>query len=294
MDVSTTPFVLVTGATGATGRATVSELLARGAKVRALVHKVDARSERLRGLGAGIVEGDLLDFTSVRAALEGVGRAYFVFPIVPGIIQATAYFAQAANEVGLEAIVNMSQISARREAKSNAARDHWIAERVFDRSGIAVTHLRPTFFAEWLLYFARMVVRDGTLKLPFSGRHAPISAEDQAMVISTILLNPGPHRNQIYSLYGSEELSYAEMVEVMSQVLNRQVRYEQIDFDAFERVLTAMNRGPFLAQHLREVAIDHRNGLFAGCNDNVEKLIGRKPLSVHEFLHKNKEAFAAA
>lgn len=157
-----------------------------------------------------------------------------------------------------------------------------------------MTHLRPTCFAEWLLYFARMVVRDGALKLPFSGRHAPISAEDQAAVISAILLNPGPHRNQIYSLYGREELSYTEMADVVSEVLNRQVRYEQIDFDAFERVLTAMNRGPFLAQHLREVAIDHRNGFFAGHNNNAEKLIGRRPLSVHEFLHKNKEAFATA
>jgi NAD(P)H dehydrogenase (quinone) len=292
--VSLTPFVLVTGATGATGRATVSELLARGAKVRALVHKADVRSERLASLGAEIVEGDLLDFMSVRAALDGVRRAYFVFPIIPGIIQATAYFAQGASEVGLEAIVNMSQISARREAKSNAARDHWIAERVFDRSGIAVTHLRPTFFAEWLLYFAPSVVRDGSVKLPFSGRHAPISAEDQARVISSILLDPGPHRNHIYSLYGSEELSYAEMAQVMSQVLNRQIRYEQIDFDTFEKALTAMGRGPFLAQHLREVAVDHHHGLFAGKNDLVEQLTGRKPLSLREFLLKNKQAFASA
>ncbi len=292
--MNVTPVVLVTGATGATGRATVSELSARGANVHALVHKADARSERLARLGAKIVEADLLDFSSVRAALEGVGRAYFVFPIVPGIIQATACFAQAASEVGLEAVVNMSQISARREAKSNAARDHWIAERVFDRSGIAVTHLRPTFFAEWLLYFARLIVRDGSLKLPFSGRHAPISAEDQARVISAILMDPGPHRNQTYSLYGGEELSYAEMTEVMSQVLKRQIRYEQVDFDIFERVLTAMGRGPFLVQHLREVAVDHRNGIFAGKNDIVEKLTGRKPQSLREFLLKNKEAFASA
>lgn len=73
--------------------------------MRALVHKADTRSERLRNLGTEIAEGDLLDFASVRAALEGVGRAYSVFPIVPGIIQATAYFAQAATEVGFEAIV---------------------------------------------------------------------------------------------------------------------------------------------------------------------------------------------
>ena len=42
----------------------------------------------------------------------------------PGIIQATAYFAQAAKEAGVEAIVNMSQIIAREDANSRSARDH--------------------------------------------------------------------------------------------------------------------------------------------------------------------------
>src|SRR5690348_8270526 len=109
--------ILVTGATGATGSSTVRELLGRGVRVRAMVHKMDPRSEHLSSLGAEIVEGDLLDFDDVRSALEGIQRAYFVFPIRPGIIQAAGYFAQAANEVRLEAIVNMSQISARRGAR---------------------------------------------------------------------------------------------------------------------------------------------------------------------------------
>jgi hypothetical protein len=58
------------------------------------------------------------------------------------------FFAQAAIEPGVCAFVNMSQITARRIAKSHAAQNHWIAERLFDRSGIPVTHLRPTLFAE--------------------------------------------------------------------------------------------------------------------------------------------------
>jgi NAD(P)H dehydrogenase (quinone) len=99
----------------------------------------------------GVVASDYLDLDAMRAALEGVRRAYFVFPIRPGMIHATAYFAQAAREAGVEAVVHMSQISAREDARSHAARDHWVAERVFDLSGIAVTHLRPPFFAEWLL-----------------------------------------------------------------------------------------------------------------------------------------------
>ena len=56
--------------------------------------------------------GDFLDFDAVRAALNGVQRAYFCYPISPGIVLASAQFAQAAKETRVEVIVNMSQISA--------------------------------------------------------------------------------------------------------------------------------------------------------------------------------------
>src|SRR4029077_6546800 len=118
----------------------------------ALVHRRDDRSQRLEDRRVEVVAADYLDLDAMRAAGQGVRRAYFVYPIHPGIIQATAYFAQAAKEAGVEAVVNMSQISAREDAKNPSARDHWVAERVFDWSGVAVPHLRPTFFAEWLLY----------------------------------------------------------------------------------------------------------------------------------------------
>src|SRR5216684_2674884 len=179
---------LVTGATGDTGGATAEQMLARGHHVRALAHRQDDRAKRLQGLG---VEG-----------------AYFCYPIRPAIIQATAIFAQAAKEAGVECVVNMSQISAREDAKSHAAQDHWLAERVFDWSGLTVVHLRPTYFAEWLLYLAPMI-RAGLLHVPFgTGRHAPIAAEDQARVIVGILENPSPHGGKAYPLYGPVELTY--------------------------------------------------------------------------------------
>src|SRR5262249_38063304 len=110
--------VLVTGATGDTGRATVEQLLERGRHVRALAHRRDARSKRLRELGAEVVFGDFLDFDAMRTVLKGVRGAYFCYPIRPGILQATTYFSQAAKEAGVDCIVNMSQISAREDAKS--------------------------------------------------------------------------------------------------------------------------------------------------------------------------------
>jgi NAD(P)H dehydrogenase (quinone) len=144
--------ILVSGATGRTGGAAIGELLKMGKRVRAYVRSDDERAVALRKRGVDIAVGDFTSIDDIRAAMEGVKSAYFLYPIAPGIISAGAYFAQAAKEAGVSAIVNMSQISARRESKSHAAQDHWISERVFDWSGVATTHLRPTFFAEWLIY----------------------------------------------------------------------------------------------------------------------------------------------
>src|SRR5258705_5270964 len=223
--------VLVTGATGDTGGATVAELLSRGHRVRALAHREDAGSKRLQELGAEVVFGDFLDLHAIRAAVQGVQRAYFCYPIRPGIIQATAYFAQAAKEAGIDGVVNMSQVSAREDAKSHAMCDHWLAERVFDWSGLTVTHLRPTLFAEWLLYLAPMI-RAGLLHVPFGpGRHAPNAAEDQARVIVAILEDPASHRGKIYPLYGPVEFTHEEIAQILSRVLGKDVEYKQVSFE---------------------------------------------------------------
>jgi NAD(P)H dehydrogenase (quinone) len=288
--------VLVTGATGDTGRATIDELLARGHQVRALAHGQDDRSKKLQERGVEVVFGDLLDFGQVRAALDGVQRAYFVYPIRPGILQATAYFAQAAKEAGVDGIVNMSQKSAREDAKSHAATDHWLSERVFDWSGLTVAHIRPTYFAEWLLYLAPMI-KAGLLHVPFgTGKHAPIAALDQGRVIVGILEEPAPHKGGIYPLFGPVEYTYQETARVLSRVLGKNVQYKQIDFDEFSKTLQASGKSAgrensFLFQHLKEVAIDHQNGIFEGTNDLVEKLGGRPPMTLEEFIEKHRVAF---
>jgi len=104
---------LITGATGATGGEVARLLLERGASVRALAHREDERSRELQQRGAEVVYGNLLNFDAMRSALAEVDRTYFCYPISPGIVQATAQFAQAAKESGVAFIVNMSQRSAR-------------------------------------------------------------------------------------------------------------------------------------------------------------------------------------
>ena len=64
--------ILITGATGKTGSQAVTTLLERGHHVRALVHNIDSRSERLGAAGAEIVTGDLLDLDAVSRAAKGI------------------------------------------------------------------------------------------------------------------------------------------------------------------------------------------------------------------------------
>ncbi len=126
---------LVTGATGKTGAHAVKLLREQGAQVRALVHRHDERSARLGELGAEVVTGDLLDFTDVSSAMAGITAAYFCYPHRSRWPAGRHFtiFAQSASEAGVRAVVNMSQISARRDAKSHAAQNHWLSERLLDR-----------------------------------------------------------------------------------------------------------------------------------------------------------------
>src|SRR5262250_3722565 len=107
------PQILVTGAAGgaqgSTGRRVASLLLEQGIPVRALVHKLDSRSDELRTEGAEVVEGDLLNPASVQAAMRNDKRAYFTYPVADGLLEAVAIFAAAARDADIELVVNNSQ-----------------------------------------------------------------------------------------------------------------------------------------------------------------------------------------
>jgi NAD(P)H dehydrogenase (quinone) len=287
---------LVSGATGRTGGAAIGELLRMGKHVRAYVRSDGEQAAALRARGVDIAVGDFTDIDAIRAAMEGIRSAYFLHPIAPGIISAAAYFAQAAKEAGVTAIVNMSQISARRESKSHAAQDHWIAERVFDWSGVATTHLRPTFFADWLVYphFAKEIWAKKKIEFPFAnGRHAPIASDDQGRVIAHVLANPKGHEGKTYTLHGPLEMNHAEIAAAMSNVLGARIEYAPTSIETFRQKMEQLYKfPPFLVQHLVEVAQNYQDGIFAGTNDNVEKITGTAALSVPAFIEKYRSAFA--
>ena len=161
--------ILVTGAAGAVGgigRNLTEFLLARGHKVRALVRREDERADALRRLGAEVVEGDLTDLSSMHRAIKGCGRIYFGMSVSAAYLEATVNTAAVARHYGVEAFLNMSQMTVTQMSISETTDSpqhklHWLAEQALSWSGLPVITLRPTVFLEGLLSSTRRPRRAG-------------------------------------------------------------------------------------------------------------------------------------
>ncbi|MGH6753416.1 NmrA family NAD(P)-binding protein [Hypericibacter sp.] len=287
--------VLITGATGDTGRAAVKESIALGLVVRAMVHSKDARAEALEKLGSEIVVGDLLEINTVRAAMEGVEAAYFVWPVQPGLIHATVNFAQAAKEAGVSTVINLSQRSANRHSNSNSCRDSFIAEEVLNWSGLPVIHLRPTYFLEWLLYPWQLpYLQKGVLRMPVGkGRHSPIAADDQGRAIAALLKNPEGHIGKTIPLSGPVEMNHEQMAAELSEALGRKIVFQDLPIDEYCASISKMGVPAYIVQHLGGAMADYQNGRMSGADNNVEKLTGRRSMTVGEFAHAHADVLNA-
>lgn len=284
--------ILITGATGDTGRAAVRESLALGLDVRAMVRRIDARSEALQALGAEAVVGDLLEINTIRDAMKDIDAAYFVWPVQPGLINATVNFAQAAKESGVKTVINLSQRSANRESTSDSCRDTYIAEEVLNWSGLDVIHLRPTYFLEWLLYPWQLpFLQQGILRMPVGkGRHSPIAADDQGRAIAALLKNPEAHIGTTIALSGPVEMDHEQMAAELSEALGRKIVFQDLPIDEYCESIEAMGVPPYIVQHLRGAMADYHRGRMSGADNNVEKLTGRRSMTVGDFarLHADK------
>jgi len=224
--------ILVTGAAGgaqgSTGRRTAALLLDKGIPVRAFVHKLDARSDALRALGAEVVQGDLLDRDSVRASLSGIKRAYFTYSVSDGLLEATTIFAMAAREAGTELIVNNSQLQGARKAPSFRNMQHGLADCIFDWAEVGAVHLHaPPYYENVRALVRNSVAEQSTVFLPWGDGSATIplvGAEDVSRVAATLLADPRTPSANAYDLISATP-TVKEIVDTLSAVLERPIRY---------------------------------------------------------------------
>src|SRR6516225_5469808 len=293
--------ILVTGAAGklgAVGRTVTGLLLGRGLPVRAMVRREDDRAAALRAAGAEVVVGDLLEPADVYRVISGCRRVYFGMSVSAGYLEATVTMAAVAREVGVDALVNMSQMTVSQMSIQNTTpspqqRQHWLSEQALAWSGLPVVTIRPTVFLEG--FFLRLVgqtVRDrGRIALPFGrGKTSPVAAVDVARVVAAVLADPGPHLGRVYELTGPRSQDMHGVAREYSDALNREVTYSDIPPEDWERELKAAGLPEYLTGHLVTMGELHRAGRYDRLADSVERVTGRPVMSVREFVSLHADA----
>jgi NAD(P)H dehydrogenase (quinone) len=222
--------VLITGATGRIGGAVAAQLLEKGVITRVMVHRDDARSARLRKLGAEVVVADMFDIQQVTAAVDGVDRLFFNPPYHPHVLDSAVAFAVAARRAGVEAVVAHGQWLASPEHPSLMTRQAWLTDKLFellpDTAHVAVD---PGYFADNYMQLIPMAAQLGVLPTPTgAGRNAPPSNEDIARVAVGALLDPHRHDGRAYRPTGPTLLSGAEIADAIGEALGRRVRHIDI------------------------------------------------------------------
>ena len=281
--MTTLPRILVTGASGKTGGATVRALVQQHSDVvqtRALVRREDARAQALRDAGAEVVIGDMSDIRDLRRAMSGVQRAYFVAPNTNNSLDHGVNFALAAAEARLEHIVALGQWLSSPSHPSVLTRRVWLLDQLFSLlPGVGHTVINVGFFADNFMGGLGAAAQLGVMALPLgSGSTAPISNEDIGRVAAGVLANSAPYVGRTLRPTGPEVLSPEDFARVFSTVLGRKVRY----VDASERMalksLKALDVGDsFMLAQVVHYFRDYRRGAFAASatTDVVQEVTGR-------------------
>src|SRR5215467_10975248 len=294
--------ILVTGAAGqagAVGRTVTKLLLDRGLRVRTMVRRDDERAAALRSAGAEVVVGNLLEPADVYRVVRGCRRVYFGMSVSSGYLEATVTMAAVARELGVDALVNMSQMTVSQMSIQNTTpspqqRQHWLSEQALAWSGLPVVTIRPTVFLDgFFLALVSPAVRDRSrLELPFGrGKTSPVAAADVARVVAAVLADPGPHLGQIYELTGPRSQDMEGVAQEYAEALHREIAYTDIPPETWEQGLHKARLPEHLIQHLVTMAALHRAGRYDRMADGVERVTGRPAMRVRDFVALHAEEF---
>ncbi|MFD5157988.1 NAD(P)H-binding protein [Streptomyces hawaiiensis] len=261
--------ILVTGATGKTGRRVVRLLQERGVAVRAA-----SRS--------GTPSFDWTDRGTWEAALQGVTAMYLVAPDLgsPEAAEAVAALTRQAAAAGARRAVLLSM-------PEGGGPDHehvLAAERALGDAGLDWTVLRPRwFFQNFSEDFLRDPVLSGEVRLPAGdGKEAFVDAEDIAEVAVAALTEDG-HAGWHYELSGPRLMTFGDAVAEIARATGRDIRYVALSPEAYadeQRAHGVPEEWVQLSVGLYDYV---RSGGLASLSDGVQRALGRPPRDLSEY-----------
>jgi NAD(P)H dehydrogenase (quinone) len=276
--------ILVTGAAGKTGMAVIKALAARGAAVRALVHRPERSAEVAAQGACEVIVGAFEDTAALTAAASGASAIYHICPNVsPQEVSYAGAVIAAAKAAGVPRAVYHSVLHPQIEAMPH----HWAKLRVEElllASGLGVTILQPTAYMQNILAGWRSVTEDGVYRVPYPV-DAQISLVDLRDVAETaaLVLAEESHVGATYELVGTPALSQSKVAETLGVAVGRPVRAVAETVEAWENRARAAGMGKYQRETLVAMfRIYAADGLVGNANV-LTSLLRRRPTTLAEF-----------
>ncbi|WP_240111077.1 NmrA family transcriptional regulator [Streptomyces sp. MUM 203J] len=276
--MSTRQTVLVTTATGKTGRRVAERLAGRGVDVRA--------GSRGGGAANG---GTLFDWEAPATwgpALRGADAAYVAYYpdlAVPGAADALRAFGRLAAEAGVRRLVLLSG----RGEPAAAQAEQALREALGERSELTV--VRAAFFVQ---NFTEGLMADGVaggrVAFPAGDTPEPFVDADDVADVSVAALLEDRHAGRVYELTGPRLVPFAQAAAELGAAVGHEVAYVPVSRGEYAAELEAYGLPQSDADWVAELFAELLDGRNASVTDGVEQVLGRE---ARDFAEVVKAAF---
>ncbi|MFN8253907.1 MAG: SDR family oxidoreductase [Ferruginibacter sp.] len=284
--------ILVTGATGHFGKAAIIHLLKKNVPANCIAALVrdEAKLADLKEKGITIRKGDYDDYASLVKAFTGVDKLLLVSASdisSRSVQQANAV--KAAKEAGVPYILYTSFERKNETASSPiaaVAKAHIETEKNILAAGIGYTFFRNNLYTDFIPVFAGEKVLETGLFWPSgNGRIASVTRDEMAEAASNVLTSEG-HEGKTYRISNITNISFEEVAEIISNTSGKTVPFINPDEQAYKTALTAAGVPAVYVDLFASFATAIKQGEFESTGSDLEKLLGRKPQDVADYLKK--------
>ena len=279
---------LITGATGNVGGELVTQLIDAGHNVRAYVRNPNKARQQLPQV-AEIAIGDLDDTAALNQAAEGVDAIFFMQAApIPAQAQKVV---DAATAAGVRRIVALSSIGTALYPMCIIGAAINARDDVLRATDLHITFLKPNTLASNALWWKPTIANEGKVYDPTDpGLTPPIDPYDIARVAATVLTQPG-HEGHSYILNGPEALSAREQVEILADVLDREVDFVAVTPEQYAEVNIARGTPEPQARGLQDLQELFRAGRSGILSEDVNNLTGIAPRTFRQWCEQHRAEF---
>jgi NAD(P)H dehydrogenase (quinone) len=278
--------LLVTGATGGLGHETIDALLPTtpATEIAALVRDASKATDLVQR-GVDVRQADYFDHPALVQALQGIEKVLLVSTVAfTDRVSQHRNVIDAAKEAGVQHLFYTSIQRSSDFVMPEVTESDLATEAYLKASGLAYTILHNGYYFEGLGYLIGSEVPESEIRVPAGeGKIAFVKRTELAAATAALLTSEG-HENQEYTLTGSEAYSFHDVARELSALAGRPITYQSIEPAPYIAQKVAAGFPDFVATFFAQWGAAAEYGLLAGTDATVERLLGRQPTSLREYL----------